>query len=61
MKTYGGVEVSVHAFLTLVLDAGEWSTPSHGRLAPDTHRTGGWVGSEAGRDAVEKREKIPSN
>jgi hypothetical protein len=43
-KTYGGVNVYAHAFLTSVLDGGEWSaslsshftalTPLHGKELP---------------------------
>jgi hypothetical protein len=64
MKTYWGVEVYLHAFLTSALDGGEWSTSRHGRFTPreralGTHWIGGWVGPRAVLDAVVKR-KIPS-
>jgi hypothetical protein len=64
MKTYWGVDVQLHAFLTSAIDGGEWSvshpcpfTPRE--RAPGTHWIGGWVGSRAGLDAVVTR-KIPS-
>jgi len=31
-KIYGGIEVNVHAFITLVPDGGWWSASRHGRL-----------------------------
>jgi hypothetical protein len=34
MQMYGGLEVSLHAFLTSVLDGGEWLASRPGRLAP---------------------------
>jgi hypothetical protein len=34
MKTYGGVEVQLPAFLTSALDRGEWSALRPGRLVP---------------------------
>jgi hypothetical protein len=64
MKTYWGVEVLLHAFLTEALDGGEWSASRPGRFnprerAPGTHWRGGWMGPRAGLDAVVKK-KIPS-
>jgi len=49
MKTYRGVEVQLHAFLTSALDGGEWSVSRPGRFtprkrAPGAHWIGGWVG-----------------
>jgi len=32
MKTYGGVEVQLHTFLTSELDVGEWSGSRPGRF-----------------------------
>jgi hypothetical protein len=34
MKTYWGVEVQLHAFLTSALDGGEWSASRPGRFTP---------------------------
>jgi hypothetical protein len=58
MKTYGGVDVEIHIFLTSEL-VGEWSgsrlghfTP--GERAPGTHWIGGWVDSRVGLDDAEK-------
>jgi hypothetical protein len=64
MKTYWGVEVYLHTFLTSALDGGEWSASHPGRFtprerAPCAHWIGGWVGSRTVLDAVAKR-KIPS-
>jgi hypothetical protein len=63
MKTYGGVEVQIHIFLTSALVGGEWSdsrpcrfTP--GERTPGTHWIGGWVGPIAGLDYVEKRKLL---
>jgi hypothetical protein len=65
MKTYWGVEIYLHAFLTSALDGGEWSASRPGRFtsrerAPGTHWIGGWVGLRAVLDAVMNR-KIPSS
>jgi hypothetical protein len=63
MKTYGGVDVWIHVFLTSALVRGAWSasrpdrfTPGEG--APCTHCIEGWVGPRVGLDAVEKRKII---
>jgi hypothetical protein len=63
MKTYWGVEVLLHVFLTSGLYGGEWSASRSGRFTPrerahGTRWTGGWVGPRAGLDTVVKR-KIP--
>jgi hypothetical protein len=62
MKTYGGVEVYMHAFLNSALDGAELSASNPGRFTSgerdfSTHWVGGWVGRRAGLDAVAKRKK----
>jgi hypothetical protein len=64
MKTYWGVKVELHAFLTSAIDKGKWSASRPGRLtlrerADGTHWIGGWVGPRTVLDTVVKR-KIPS-
>jgi hypothetical protein len=64
MKTYCGVGVQLHAFLTSALDGGEWSATRPGRFTPKDRALGAhwiesWVGPRAVPDAVVKR-KIPS-
>jgi hypothetical protein len=59
MKTYGGVDVKIHVFLTSAPAGGEWSAlrPCHftpGERAPGTHWIGGWVETRACLDYVEK-------
>jgi hypothetical protein len=61
MKTYGGVDVLIHTFLTSALSGGEWSTSRPGRFtsgekAPGTHWIGEWVDPRAGLVDVEKRK-----
>jgi hypothetical protein len=51
MKTYEGVDLQTHVFLTSALVGGEWSVSRPGRFtpgekAPSTHWIGGWVGME---------------
>jgi hypothetical protein len=56
MKTYGGVEVKLHAFLTSVLDGGEWSASRPGRFIPRERSPGSrWIGSW-----VDSRAVLPS-
>jgi hypothetical protein len=59
MKTYGGVDVQSHIFLTLTLVGGEFSASRPGcftprERAPDPHWIGGWVGPRAGLDDTKK-------
>jgi hypothetical protein len=61
MKTYGGVDVQIHVFLTSALIGGEWSASrpcrfTHRERTPDIHSIGGWVNPTAGLDDVEKRK-----
>jgi hypothetical protein len=61
MKTYRGMEVYLHAFLTLALDGDEWSDSRPGRFKPGeitsgARWVGGWVGLRIGLDAVVKRK-----
>jgi hypothetical protein len=61
MKTYGGVDVRIHVFLTSTLAGGErpLSRPSrftHGERSPRIHWIGGWVGPRTGLDDMEKRK-----
>jgi len=55
------VESTLHAFLTLALDGGEWSASRPGRFNPpgkntsETKWIGDWVDTRAGLDAVAKR------
>jgi hypothetical protein len=64
MKTYWGVEIWRHAFMTSALDASEYSASRFGRFttrerAPLTNLIGGCVGPRAGPHTLGKR-KIPS-
>jgi len=63
MKTYGGMEVCTHAFLTSALDGSKWSASWAGRFtpgkrAPGTPWIGGSVDPRTGLDTVGKR-KVP--
>jgi hypothetical protein len=54
MKTYGGVDVQIHIFLTSALVGGEWSVSRPGRFTPGTQYIGGRVDPRVGLDDVEK-------
>jgi hypothetical protein len=61
MKAYGGVDASIHIFLTSAIVGGYWSTSLPGRFtpgerAPGTYWIGGWVDLRAGVDDLEKRK-----
>jgi hypothetical protein len=58
MKTYGGVDVQIHIFLTSALVGSEWSASrpcrlTPGETAPGTHFIGGWVDPTTGLDDME--------
>jgi hypothetical protein len=44
MKAYWGVEVQLHAFLTLALDGGEWSAPRPVHFTPSESAPGRRLG-----------------
>jgi hypothetical protein len=54
MKTYVGVDVQIHIFLTSALVGGEWSASRPCCFTPGTHFIGGWVDPRAGLDDMEK-------
>jgi hypothetical protein len=63
MKAYEGMGVWMNIFLTLALVEGEWSASrpgcfALGQRARGTHSIGGWMGSRAGLDDVEKRKFV---
>jgi hypothetical protein len=59
MKTYEGVDIQTHVFLTSAL-VGEWSASRVGHFTPGTHRIGGLVGPRASLGDMEKRKFLPS-
>jgi hypothetical protein len=62
MKTYGGLDVYIHVFLTSALAGGDWSASRPGRFtpgerpAPRTRWIGGWLNPRSGLDDVKKRK-----
>jgi hypothetical protein len=61
-KTYGWMEIQLHAFLTLALDGDEWLASQPGRLnprerAPGAHWIGGWLDPRVGLDAIANRKE----
>jgi hypothetical protein len=61
MKTYGGVDVWIHIFLTSALVGGKWSDSrpcrfAPGERAPGTHWIRGWVGPKAHLEDIGKRK-----
>jgi len=57
MKTFGWVEVQLHALLTSKLYGDEWSASRPGRFIPYTRWIGGWVSSRVRLDTVKKKRK----
>jgi hypothetical protein len=63
VKAYGAVDVEIHVFLSSALVGIQWSDSRPGRFTPEeripgTHWMGGWVGSRAGMNDVEKRKLL---
>jgi hypothetical protein len=63
MKTYGGMDVEIHVFLTSALIGGEWSASGPGRFtlgqrALGIHWIRDLVGPRAGLDDVENRKLL---
>jgi hypothetical protein len=58
MKTYGGVDLYIHIFLTSTLAGVECSASSISRFTPGERApcTGGWVDLRDGLDDVEKKK-----
>jgi hypothetical protein len=59
MKTYGGVEVQLQAFLTLALDRSEWSASHPRGRFPGSHWIGGSGERQSRLDMIAKR-KFPA-
>jgi hypothetical protein len=59
MKTYGGVDVQIHLFLTSTLFGAEWPASRPGRFTPGTHWTGGCVGPSTCLADLERRKFLP--
>jgi hypothetical protein len=64
MKTYGGMDVQIHVFLTSALVGGESSASrpgcfTPGERAPGTQWIGGWVGTRTRLEDMEKRKFLP--
>jgi hypothetical protein len=59
MKTYGGMDVQTHVFLTSAVGGGEWSASRTGLLTPGkraagTRWIGGWVVPRTDLDGMEE-------
>jgi hypothetical protein len=59
IKTYWGVVVQRHTFLTSALQGVEWLVSRCSRFTPGTHWIRGWVGPRAGVDAVKRKILSP--
>jgi hypothetical protein len=63
MKLYWGLEIYLHAFLTLVLDGGEWSASRTGHFTPrespwyPLDRRFGGPSNRSGRGGKEKNSQ----
>jgi hypothetical protein len=60
MKTYGGMDVYIHRFLTSALFGGEWSAACSGRFTLGVRTLGThWLGPRTDLDDVERRKILP--
>jgi hypothetical protein len=66
MKTYWGVDVQLHSFITSALGGGEWSASHPGRFTPSERaprypldRRPGGLHSHSGRGGEEKNSQSP--
>jgi hypothetical protein len=55
MKTYRGVVVQIHDFLTTALIEDEWSVSRFGHYIPVAHYIYCWVGTVSGVDAEKSK------
>jgi hypothetical protein len=64
MKTYGALEIELHAFLTSALDGGEWSASRRATLPTGidtevpTLYGAGWMGPTAGLGPMEMKQNL---
>jgi hypothetical protein len=63
MKTYGGVDIWIHVFLTSALVGGQWSASRLSRFTPGERAsyirwTGGCVDPRTGLNDVETRKLL---
>jgi len=56
VKTYGGAEEYLHAFLTSPLDGGEASASHPGHFTPGADWLGGWAGRRTSVEMVDRRK-----
>jgi hypothetical protein len=55
VKTYGGMGIQIHVFVSPELGGVEWSASQPGRFTHGTLWIEGWVGPRTGLDDVENR------
>jgi hypothetical protein len=55
MKTYGGVDVQIHVFLTSKLYGDEWSSSRPMEITAGVQWIGGWMGRRVSLGSAEYR------